>query len=509
MTILGISRGHHDAAASLISEDGNILFAGHAERYTKIKNDSGLSRHLVSEALGYSNSRLTTIAYYETPWLKEMRRFYAGQKINWAELTAKGIVELDMSRHYAKTKKIESHRHHLSHAAAGFQTSPYEDATILVVDGIGEWDTISIWNGRYDDMGQVKYEKIWSERYPHSVGLLYSAFTKRIGLKPNEEEYITMGMAAFGKPDRFDRYIETEMLEKDDLFKLKLNAHIGILDNFIATGSKEDIAAGIQAVIEARLEKIVQFARRKGKSNNLVYAGGVALNCVANAKLAKYFESVWIMPNPGDAGASLGAAALSYGKKLTWKSPYLGHNIEGQYPVNKAVNELLANGIVGVANGRAEFGPRALGNRSLLADPRIPDIKDKVNAIKQREKFRPFAPVILKEHYKEYFNAPKYAVAPGKTVDVDLRYMQYVCAATPAAMEYPSILHIDNTARVQTVDKDCGSGIRDLLEVWYEKTGCPMLLNTSLNVRGQPLVNSASDAFLWSKFYDVPVMTRA
>jgi carbamoyltransferase len=238
-------------------------------------------------------------------------------------------------------------------------------------------------------------------------------------------------------------------------------------------------------------------AKWLGASKNLVYGGGVALNCLANRELGNFFENIWIMPNPGDAGSSLGAAALGYGKKLNWKNAFLGYDIQGGYPTNLILDELVKNKIVGVANGRAEFGPRALGNRSLLADPRGNEIKDKVNEIKRRQKFRPFAPVILEEFVDQYFQMPKNWK--------DSRYMQVVASCKHPEL-YPAIVHHDLTSRVQTVPKD-GSGIRDLLEKWYVLTECPMLLNTSLNIRGEPMVNDRTDADRFEKLYNVKVIS--
>jgi len=225
--------------------------------------------------------------------------------------------------------------------------------------------------------------------------------------------------------------------------------------------------------------------------------GGVALNCSINSCVGGYFENIWIMPNPGDAGSSLGAAALVYGGRINWNDAYLGHLIPGSYPVNDALDTLLRDRIVGVASGRAEFGPRALGNRSLLADPRGNDIKDRVNEIKRRQKFRPFAPVILAEYASEYFDMP-----PGFDHSP---YMQSVaCCRSPDL--FPAIVHHDGTSRVQTVPKD-GSGIRELLEKWFIVTDCPMLLNTSLNIRGEPMVNDRVDADRFEQLYGVKVLS--
>jgi len=237
-------------------------------------------------------------------------------------------------------------------------------------------------------------------------------------------------------------------------------------------------------------------ARNFKFSSNLVYQGGVALNCSANRRIGNYFENIWIMPCPGDAGSSLGAAALAYGQRVNWTSAFLGHDITGAYPVNLLLDNLVTTGIVGVASGRAEFGPRALGHRSLFADPRGPDIKDRVNEIKRRQKFRPFAPVILEELADQYFIMPRgWNHSP---------YMQSVGHCRSPEL-YPAICHHDGTSRVQTVSKDSTSGIRELLEKWYVLTGCPMLLNTSLNIRGEPMVNDRQDADRFEQLYGITV----
>jgi carbamoyltransferase len=223
--------------------------------------------------------------------------------------------------------------------------------------------------------------------------------------------------------------------------------------------------------------------------------GGVALNCLANRNLGNYFDSIWIMPCPGDAGSALGGAALAYGKALNWVSARLGRSIHGEYPVNQLLDHLITDRIVGVASGRAEFGPRALGNRSLLADPRGPEIKDKVNAIKRRQNYRPFAPVILEEHVHDYFELPRGWHST--------EYMQVVGRCRHPDL-FPAIVHVDGTSRIQTVKAD-GSGIRELLEKWYVLTGCPMLLNTSLNIRGEPMVNDRADADRFEQLYGVKV----
>jgi carbamoyltransferase len=491
MNYLGISSGFHDAAVTLLNHDGSILFAGHSERYSKKKHDKSLSIDLIKDATKYQTDA-SEIHYYERPWLKSLRQLRSGESIS--HLTASNAIGQQFLT-LLDNPKIHTYNHHLSHAAAGFQTSPFEDATVVVIDAIGEFDTITIWDARYDENGFAKYKKLYSKKYPNSIGLFYSAMTKKVGLQPMDEEYILMGMAAYGQP----KYL-TEMLSLFDSVSdvhLKENLHIGVPDNFLDYADPMDIASSAQHLVEWMIKQVIARARYLGSSKNLVYGGGVALNCLANRLLGDYFENIWIMPNPGDAGSSLGAAALGYGRKLNWTDAYLGHDIPGAYPTNRLLDHLMTDKIVGVASGRAEFGPRALGNRSLLADPRGFEIKDKVNAIKRRQKFRPFAPVILEEYIDSYFYMPRNWN--------NSRYMQVIATCRNPDL-FPAIVHHDGTSRVQSVPKN-GTGIRELLEKWYILTGCPMLLNTSLNIRGEPMVNNRHDADRFENLYGVKVMS--
>jgi carbamoyltransferase len=482
--ILGISAGFHDAA-TVINNRGDILFAGHSERYSKQKNDANLCLPLLEE---FCNYKIDTIAYYERPWVKQLRNFRSGQGIDWNNITIGQVFKNQFGSWLQNPPvSVKTYNHHLSHAAAGFQTSPYDRATCVVIDAIGEFDTISIWGAEYDYEGKAKYTKLWNQTYPRSIGLFYSAVTERIGLHPLDEEYITMGMAAWGQPG----YVEECRALLED------NLHIGIAPDFLPDAKHEDIAASAQVLTEELIYTIMRRARDFEWSSNLVYMGGVALNCLANRNLGDYFENIWIMPCPGDAGSSLGAAALAYGKRLRWRNAFLGHEIPGEYPVGALVDHLHAHQIAGVASGRAEFGPRALGNRSLLADPRGIHIKDQVNEIKRRQKFRPFAPVILAEQAHEFFDMPRgWNSSP---------YMQSIATCRRPDL-FPAVCHVDGTSRVQTVEAD-GSGIRALLEAWYARTGCPMLLNTSLNIRGEPMVNDRTDADRFEQRYNVKVFS--
>ena len=507
---IGISCGFHDAGVAVIDDEGEILFAGHSERYSKQKHDKNLCPEIIDEALSHVDlNEIVTIHYYERPWIKAWRQFRAGQPLgpfSFHTILGKDIYErlLDVvtsSWRWAfndgyMPNVINTHPHHKCHAAAGFQTSPYDEATVVVIDAIGEIDCATIWNAYYNKKGVAKYKKIWTLKYPNSIGLFYSAMTKRLGLRPLDEEYILMGMAAYGEP-KYMKELEEKFGAHNDSLLFKENNHIGIEDDFLEGANEFDIAASTQRYVERLIKTVMNKARIKGKSNNLVYGGGVALNCSANRLLGKYFNNIWIMPNPGDAGNSLGAAALGYGKKLNWKTAFLGTDIVSQYPIWSVVTALLEDKIVGVASGRAEFGPRALGTRSLLADPRGPEIKDQVNKIKKRQEFRPFAPMILEELVDEYFEMPtKWKNSP---------YMQ-VTAKCRFPDKFPAIVHEDGTSRVQTIPKDA-TGIRRLIEAWYQETDCPILLNTSLNVRGEPMVNDRSDADRFEKLYGVRVIS--
>jgi carbamoyltransferase len=472
MIILGINETSHDASVSLI-KDGEILFAAHAERYSKQKNDWYVNDNLINAALLYGTPN--AIAYYEKPLLKASRLALKGGSGDWRpRFNIEGIPKKYFSHHY-------------SHAAAGYYTSAFNDACIVVLDAIGEYNTSTIWVGEEDKI-KLKYK----QNYPVSFGLFYSAFTQLIGLMPNQEEYIMMGMAAYGDWTKYYKNV-------NDYFpsytSQKYNFHKGITDwGWITEKDKFDIAAAVQMVYEQRLNDFMRMAKSLTGKKNLVFMGGCALNSSANTLLWNIFDMIWIMPNPGDAGSSLGAAAALYGKHLDWKTPYLGYDLRGEYPVQQIVDGILKDGIVAVASGRAEYGPRALGNRSILADPRDPLIKDKVNLIKQRELFRPFAPVVMEEFAFKWFD-----------MDFTSPYMQYTVKCLQPE-KIPSVVHADGTSRVQTVNKDQHNGLWRAINKFYLQTGVPILLNTSLNIKGQPLINDETDIIMWEKEYNFKIL---
>jgi carbamoyltransferase len=328
--------------------------------------------------------------------------------------------------------------------------------------------------------------------------------TQRIGLKPNEEEYILMGMAAQGDPNRLTRDIFNDFvtLPNDDYqmpFRINENLHKGCRTwrpDLNTQQDRFDIAAATQQVYELIFERILQTAMIKTASRNLVLMGGCALNCVANKIAYKYFDRVWIMPAPGDSGSSIGAVLAHRQQHIAWPGAALGYDM-GYHTDNRTIAEyLIKHKICGLARGPAEFGPRALGNRSLIADPRGLLIKEQINGIKQREQFRPFAPAILEELADKYFEMPTSSTP----------YMQFTAKCKDPGY-FPAIAHTDGTSRVQTVSKTDNPQFRELLEIWYDLTGCPMLLNTSLNIKGQPMVNDYTDAEAWSKTYGLHVFT--
>ena len=499
MITWGISANSHDAALAVFKhgvkgltskKDLQLLFASHSERFSGIKNDAHLNDKLIDYAKqwGVPNE----IVWYERPLVKTLRQYRAGQGIRLAENNIRRYL-----RSYNIHAPIRFVDHHHSHAAAGFYTSGFSNATVACIDSIGEFETLTIWEGK-----QSKIKRVYSQGYPHSIGLWYSAMTQRIGLKPNEDEYILMGMAAYGDPDKLYREILQDFFDLTEFsvtgkpkVKFKQNLHRGCVSWRTDLTSEQDmfdIAAATQRVYEYILDLVLQWANYNTTSKNLVLMGGCALNCSANSIAYKYFDNIWIMPNPGDAGSAIGCVLAKYQQHIEWTGPYLGYDISRPYPIDKLIHELKNSGIVGVANGKSEYGPRALGNRSLLADPRGADIKARVNDIKLRQQFRPFAPAILDEHFADYFDG---SGGP---------YMQYTAICRRPDL-YPAIVHADGTSRVQTVSKSDNPGFRRLLETWYKETGCPMLLNTSLNIKGMPIVNDLEDARAFEEHYGVKV----
>jgi carbamoyltransferase len=451
----GVSAGTHDASLCVMHDD-KVVFASSSERFSRIKNDKHLNQQIVDYALqwGYPDE----VVWYENPILKAFRKIYAGQDNVWLNPTS-------YMKQYGIKRRVKYNQHHKSHAAGGFYTSGFDDAIVIVIDAIGEWTTMSVW----DNM-----ECIHEVKYPDSLGLFYSAATAAVDLKPNQDEFILMAMAAYGE------------IFIPEIAELR---HTNLHRGFQSAERKVDIALTAQMVFEQELEQILQKYSYK---RNVVFSGGCALNCVANRLLYKYFDDVWIMPNPGDSGSSLGCLL---DRPIEWTGPYLGYDVGNVDNIDEIVDYIIEHKVCGLVNGKAEFGPRALGNRSLLAD--ISMTKEDMNIIKQRQNFRPFAPVILEEEYDNYFegNATPY-------MQVISKCKSYI----------DSITNIDGTSRVQTVNRKQNSVLYDILKQYFERTGTPMLINTSLNIKDEPIVNSIEDAIMFEKkhkikvFYPLPLL---
>ena len=487
MITWGISAASHNAALAVF-EDDKLIFASESERFSGVKNDPDLDQKLVDHARTFGEPNL--VCWYERPWLKTLRQLTAGQ--GWQDNNVK-----DYLRKFNIRTPVKTFKHHQTHAAAGYYTSGFNEACVLVIDAIGEFQCLTQWDAVGTDLHQRH-----SLEYPNSLGLFYSAMTQRCGLKPNEEEYILMGMAVLGDPKRFlrdllDDFISLPNDDYEHAYRIKQNLHRGCAwwrPELTSQQDFYDIAAATQAVYEMAFERVLQQAIRSSSSRNLVLMGGCALNCAANPIAYKYFDRVWIMPAPGDSGSSIGAVLAHKKTHIKWSGPYLGYDMGYKTRNKDIVAHLLEHKMCGLARGRAEFGPRALGNRSLIADPRGSEIKVAINQIKHREQFRPFAPAILEEFANQYFKMPTKSTT----------YMQFIAPCLKSE-SFPAIVHLDNTSRVQTVNKTDNPQFRALLERWYAETGCPMLLNTSLNIKGKPMVNDADDAATWTQLHGLPV----
>lgn len=576
MYILGISALYHDSAACLIC-DGKIIAAAQEERFTRIKHDSHLPvnamKYCLQEA-GIQADDLEAVVYYDHPVLT-LDRFLKNAlalgkdadalvdttyptMFSWKLWIHKAIENTIGS--LGKQGKLFVTKHHISHAASAFYPCPFEKAVILTIDGVGEWTTTAIGVGQ--DAQIHLYEEL---KYPHSLGLLYSAFTYFCGFKVNSGDYKFMGLAPYGKPVYYD-VIKEKMIDVKDDGSYRLNLEYFdfykgktmICEEKFAeifgggkrkpesriTQREMDIAASVQKLTEEIIILLAKHAKETYGQNipNLVLAGGVALNCVANGKLQKsgLFDNIWIQPAAGDAGGALGAALYTYymyfKKERVTETPdsqqgsllgpaFSGENIRDyldkcQYPYHcyeshkewtEKVADLLAEEkIVGMARGRMEFGPRALGNRSIIADCRSPYMQSRINLkIKYRESFRPFAPIVLVERENDYFDLPCDSPYMLKVGDVNRERrkefdLDNLLSATEGDMlkvvseprsDIPAVTHVDYSARIQTVDQERNPDLYDVLKEYEKKTGCGVLVNTSFNVRGEPIVCTPQDAY--------------
>lgn len=480
----GYSEFFHDAGIAFVMENGDIDFAAHSERYSRMKNDPRMHPKLY-EMMDTADH----VTYYEDYYIRnstEWHKEYKGGLYNY--------MSMKNQQHYDALVHDTYIPHHVSHAANGFYTRPwddYEDTLILSVDGAGEVQSMVIFNHKFEILDE------WE--IPRSLGYMYSTATRQLGFKHMEDEYVVMGLSAYGEPcmakELYDWFysVETNTIRawEDGTY----TKYADVLRYIEEKSNRGDFAASVQWVTEQVFLDLAIKCKNLG-AKKLIVTGGCAQNIVAMSKIRPMFEDMHIPVAPTDAGSALGAAAHSWARetgnetgRLNWKSPYLGHDLSVDLNPKQIAKYLNRNKICGVANGRAEFGPRALGNRSLLADVRT-DLKTTVNQIKRRQEFRPFAPAILSEYADQYFEGYM-----GE-------YMQYTCKAKH---DYKSVIHVDGTSRVQVVKPDCESILRKILEEYFTLTGVPMLLNTSLNVRGKPMVNTHTHARAFEKHYRTKV----
>ncbi len=573
MYLLGISAFYHDSAAALL-HDGRIVAAAQEERFTRKKHDAGFPHKAIDYCLseaGIALDKIDHVAFYDKPFLKFERlletylsfaprgyRSFAMAMPIWLKekLFQKSLLNTELKKHlpdFNWSEKLLFAEHHQSHAASAFFPSPFEEAAVLTMDGVGEWATTSLAVGHGHHLDMLK-----EIHFPHSLGLLYSAFTYYTGFKVNSGEYKVMGLAPYGEP-RFSSVIKDNLIDikPDGSFKLNMdyfdyctglrmtNAKFDALFDGPArtpekmlTQREMDLAASVQDVLEDVVLAMGRSIAKEQNQKNLCLAGGVALNCVANGKLLRdgCFENVWIQPAAGDAGGALGAALGAWHQHLdnprtvngghdAMAGSYLGPSYEqadieqrlsaagAKFTVlsdedltARTASDLADGKGIGWFQGRMEFGPRALGCRSILGDPRSPTMQKLLNLkVKYRESFRPFAPSVLEEKVSEWFEIDCESPYMLLVADVKAEHRTEMTEEEKALFgieklnvprsSIPAITHVDYSARVQTVSKRTNPRYHALISAFEEKTGCPVLVNTSFNVRGEPIVCTPEDAF--------------
>lgn len=537
--VIGISAGYHDSACCLI-QDGVLNAAVQEERFSRIKNDKSLPRRAFRYCLeqgGLTIADVDCVAYYEDPVAKLGRQIWMGLQPEFPTTRREDIwdrivgqrPEAAIRTKFGYQGPIEIVDHHLSHAASAYYFSGFDEAAIFTVDGVGEWPTTTYGWGKGPEIGRLEQVD-----FPDSLGFFYSAITGYLGFEVNEGEYKVMGLAPYGEPLYVD-HLRT-LLDLQDAGQYRLNAkyltcmredrmYTDELCALLGRPPREpeseiesfhmDVARSVQVVLEEVMLEKTKYLYSQFPSENLCMAGGVALNVVANSRCLRegMFRNLFVQPAAGDAGGALGAAAVAY-TRMTGISPvkkkldhvYLGpatssaevysilQSSSVEYKdfrdreddlIGYTVERLLEGKVVGWCQGRMEFGPRSLGARSILADPRDPDMRDRINElVKMRESFRPFAPAVLEDKTQQFFD-----------IDHPSPFMLETCPVI-AEIDLPSVTHVDGSARVQTVNRDTNPRFAALLEAFYHSTGCPVLLNTSFNRRGEPIVCSAIDAIL-------------
>ena len=584
MRIIGVSAFYHDSAAALI-EDGRIVAAAQEERFTRKKHDAGFPKNAIEYCLaqaGVSLGDIDFVAFYDKPFLKFERLLetyvafaprgfssfkmaipvWLKEKLFQKDLLRKQFAAFDPD--FDWQNKLLFAEHHQSHAASAFFPSPFDDAVVLTMDGVGEWATTSVAMGHGNSLQITK-----EIHFPHSLGLLYSAFTYYTGFRVNSGEYKVMGLAPYGEPKYKDRIVDNLMdLKEDGSFRLDqsyfdyctglkmTNDKFDELFGGPARGPEQlldqnhmDLAASVQAVTEEVVLRLTRSLAKETGMRNLCLAGGVALNCVANGKILRdaSFDNVWVQPAAGDAGGALGAALTAYHsfQDQPREASHGLDNMQGSYLgpafetadteqrlraagaefsvldddeiINATAEALAAEKAVGWFQGRMEFGPRALGGRSILGDPRSPTMQKTLNLrVKYRESFRPFAPSVRREDVAEWFELDgdsPYMLMVADVIESRRRQMTEAENAlfgidklNVPRSEIPAVTHVDYSARIQTVHAETNPRYHALLTRFKELTGCPVVVNTSFNVRGEPIVCTPEDAFRCFMGSDIEVL---
>ena len=537
LNIIGISSGYHDSACSLL-QDGVLVAAVQEERFSRVKNDRSFPSHAFKYCLeegGITIADVDCIGYYEDPDLKLGRQLWMGFLPDLPAHRRESILNRLSTPHPQEMirdalgfdGRVEIFDHHLSHAASSYYFSGFDESAILTVDGVGDWATTTYGYGKGSQI--ERFEQV---DFPDSLGFFYSAITGYLGFEVNEGEYKVMGLAPYGEPEYADQIRKLVEVTSEGQYRLNMK-YFGFLTddcmytdelvNLLGQPPREpesellqfhmDVARSAQVVLEEILLEKTRYLHTKYPSENLCMAGGVSLNVVANGRCLREgpFKRLFVQPAAGDAGGSVGAAAMAH-VKVTGESPvvrkldhvYLGpansvtdaykmlrassarfHDFRGREEelINYVVDRLIEGKVIGWSQGRMEFGPRALGGRSILADPRRPEMRDRINAlVKMREAFRPFAPAVLESEYQNHFN-----------LDHTSPFMLETCDVI-SPIDLPSITHIDGSARIQTVNGDANPRFAALLREFYRRTDCPIILNTSFNLRGEPIVCTPKNA---------------
>lgn len=492
MILWGITAYDTEASIAIIdSKENKILFAASAERFTGRLGETDLDYRLIYEASKFGKP--DKVIFYEDPTLKRFKHFAAKDYFKMFFNNPMSKTRKVLESYFSSKINIDFVEHQESHAGWAY-LSPYDEAAILVVDSINSLETASIWKYSHNSL-----RKIWSIDYPDSIELFYTCFTEALQYIPNKEEFMTMDISNYGRPTLVAKIYEDLFVNNTDL---KYNLGRGIKKTkfkYISKYSDIDIANSVQHIFETIILGYCQKAKDFIQTDNLVFSGRSALNCILNTKLSSIFKNVWIAPNPTNSGTSIGAIAAYLGRKIKFNDLFLGYNIDTTYPKKEILRSLIEDHIALIANGKAEFGSRSLGNRTIIGSPKLGRIVEKINNIKKRGNFRPFTVSILEEKLREYFEVPDNIESS--------RYSQYQFKIKTVD-KYHGIISDNGYSKVHTVSSEDNPNLYGVLKEFYDRTECPLVLSTGLNLLGRPMINSEIDIDKFEKFHKQHVFWR-